>query len=159
MHLVRIVAARITSVILLVCLAYCSHAQGAPQMNSNDPLNVVLTVEGGVGAPATDGKWILDEEAKQSLAPERLNSILALIAKARAESVFGKDFSIQSVSGSSTDQAIRDAQTYTLTVDGDRAVWSEPPPSGVGPIPPVLNEIWRWMRANTKRRPYPLSDR
>ncbi len=128
-------------------------------MKSNDPLNVVLTVEGGVGSPATDGKWVLDEEAAQSLAPEGLSSIHALIAKARAESVFGKDFSIHSVSGSSTDQAVRDAQTYTLTVDGDRAVWSEPPPSGVGPVLPVLNEIWLWMRANTKRRPHPLSDR
>ena len=128
-------------------------------MKSNDPLNVVLTVEGGVGAPATDGKWILDEEAKQSLAPERLDSIRALIAKARAESVFGKDFSVHSGSSSSADQAIRDAQTYTLTVDGEHAVWSEPPPSGAEPVPLMLNEIWLWMRANTKRRPYPLSDR
>lgn len=140
-------------------MAYYSDALLAPQMKSNDPVNVVVTVEGGVGSPATDGKWILDEEATQSLAPERLNSIRALIAKARAESVFGKDFSVHSVSGSSTDQAIRDAQTYTLTVDGDRAVWSAPPPSGAGPVPLVLNEIWLWMRANTKRRPYPLSDR
>jgi hypothetical protein len=128
-------------------------------MKSNDPWKVVLTVEGGVGAPATDGKWILDEAAAQRLAPERLNSIHALIAKARAESVFGKDFSIHSVSSSSTNQAIRDAQTYTLTVDGDRTVWSEPPTSGAEPVPPVLNEISRWMRANTQRRPYPLSDR
>jgi hypothetical protein len=126
---------------------------------NNDPLNAVLTVEGGVGAPATDGKWILDQETKQSLAPECLNSIRALIAKAWAESVFGKDFSIHSVSSSSTDQAIRDAQTYTLTVDGNRAVWSEPSPSGAGPVPLVLNEIRLWMRTNTKRRPYPLSDR
>ena len=140
-------------------MAYCSNAQCVPQMKNNDPLNVVLTVEGGVGAPATDGKWMLDQETEQSLAAERLNSIRALITKACAESVFGKDFSIHSVSSSSTDQAIRDAQTYTLTVDGNRAVWSEPPPSGVGPIPLVLKEISLWMRANTKRRPYPLSDR
>jgi hypothetical protein len=125
-------------------------------MKSDDPLKVVLTVEGGVGAPATDGRWILDEAAAQSIAPERLNSIHALIAKARAESVLGKDFS---VSNSSTNQAIRDAQTYTLTVDGDRTVWSAPPPSEAEPVPPVLNEIWYWMRTNTQRRPYPLSDR
>jgi hypothetical protein len=144
------------------CGAQNASSSATEKARPHESMNVVLTVSGGF--TGIGGKWEIDTSSETLAAgvdPRQAKKLQDLVDQARTDGVLNKDFSKVAENGktssgaaTSTTQVPADMQTYELTINGERATWSEPAPAGAAAAPPVLENLKQWMFQNTKRQPY-----